>query len=455
MPLAAFRPNDIRGVYGEVLTKANVASFGCALATYAAEHGAQRFLVGRDARLSSPELAEAVIDGLLRSGCDVTDVGQLPTPLLYYGVHEAGVDAGVMVTGSHNPAEYNGLKIVVGGQTLAGAELLQLRGRMESRDYRQGLGQRDEMDLMADYMGRILDELSLGRALKVVIDGANGVAGEVAGHLYESLGCEVIRLNCEPNGRFPRHAPDPARLENLSELQAAVVNENANLGVAFDGDGDRLMVVDDLGRFVWPEHILMLLTADILIRHPGVDVLYDVKSSRNLASYILASGGRPIICRSGHAAMKAKMRETGALLGGDFSGHYYIKERWYGFDDGIYAAARLLELVSVDMRAFSEIVDELPTSEATPEFFLPVALERQADLMKTLQAKARFPDAKLIDIDGLRVEFSGGWGLVRASNTEPAINFRFEANDRATLDDIKAKFRKMLSEAVPELSPPF
>jgi phosphomannomutase/phosphoglucomutase len=311
------------------------------------------------------------------------------------------------------------------------------------------------MDLMADYMSRILDELSLGRTLKVVVDGCNGVAGEVAVHLFESLGCEVIRLHCEPNGRFPNHAPDPTRPENLSDLKAAVVSEKADLGVAFDGDGDRLVVVDDQGSFVWPEHILMLLTADILIRHPGVDVLYDVKSSRNLASYILASGGRPIICKSGHAAMKAKMRETGALLGGEFSGHYYIKERWYGFDDGIYAAARLLELLSVDMRAFSEIVEELPTSEATAELHLPVPLDRQVEVMQTLQAKARFPDAKLIDIDGLRVEFAGGWGLVRASDTEPAISFRFEANDRATLDEIKAKFRKVMSEAVPDLVPPF
>ncbi len=455
MPVAAFRANDIRGIYGEVLTTANVRTFGCALATHAAQQGSQRFLVGRDARLSSPELTEALIDGLLRAGCDVTDVGQVPTPLLYYGVHEAGVDAGVMVTGSHNPAEYNGLKIVIGGQPLAGDELLKLRGLMETCDFREGLGQRDEMDLVADYMGRILDELSLGRTLKLVVDGSNGVAGEVAVHLYESLGCEVIRLHCEPNGRFPNHAPDPTRLENLTDLQELVVREKADLGIAFDGDGDRVVMVDDQGQFVWPEHVLMLLTADILIRHPGVDVLYDVKSSRNLASYILASGGRPIICKSGHAPMKTKMRETGALLGGEFSGQYYIKERWYGFDDGIYTAARLLELLSVDMRSFSEILEELPSSEATPELFVPVALERQPELMQALLAKARFPEAKLIDIDGLRVEFPGGWGLVRASNTEPAMVFRFEASDRATLDDIKSKFRQLLRDAAPDLVAPF
>jgi phosphomannomutase/phosphoglucomutase len=455
MPIAAFRAYDIRGVFGEVLTRTNVTSFGCALGTYAAGRGAQRFLVGRDARLSSPELAEAVIDGLLRAGCDVTDAGQLPTPLLYYGVYEAGVDAGVMVTGSHNPADFNGLKILIDGEPLAGAELLKLHALMESREYREGLGKRDEIDLVADYMGRVLDELSLGRTLKLVVDGANGVAGEVAVHLYESLGCEVVRLHCEPNGRFPNHPPDPTKPEHLADLQEAVLREKADLGIAFDGDGDRVVLVDDQGRFVWPEHILMLLTADILVRHPGVDVLYDVKSSRNLASYILASGGRPIVCRSGHAPMKLKMRETGALLGGEFSGHYFIKERWYGFDDGIYTAARVLELLSVDMRAFSEIVDELPRSEATPALFLPVPQDRQPELMQTLRAKAHFPDAKLIEIDGLRVEFPNGWGLVRESHTEAAMMFRFEAQDKAMLEDIKGKFRELLKDAAPDLSAPF
>ena len=350
-----FRAYDIRGVVGETLTAPVAQLLGRAVATLVQEQGGQRVAVARDARLSSPELSSALIQGLAAGGCDVLDIGQAPTPMLSFAMQTQAVQAGVMVTASHNPSDYNGFKIVVGDGVLDGDELLSLRQRMLDGAFSHGNGAIEETDLLGDYIEAVVQEVQLARPLKVVVDAGNGVAGDAAIATFEALGCEVIPLFCEPDGSFPNHHPDPSDPENLASMMLEVQAQEADLGIAFDGDGDRLGLVDNTGASIWPDAILMLLAGDVLGRHPGVDILYDVKSSRHLASYILAHGGRPIMWKSGHSRMRAKMLETGALLGGEFSGHLYIKERWFGFDDAIYAAARVLEIMALESRTASEL----------------------------------------------------------------------------------------------------
>ena len=455
VPESLFRAYDVRGVVGETLTDSVAQALGQAVGSLVVEQGGTQVAVACDARLSSPSLLEALIRGVIASGCDVLDVGEAPTPLLYYALHTQPVQGGVMVTGSHNPANYNGFKIVIGDSVLDGDELKALRQRIVDGNVRQGKGNVEKIQLQDSYIDAVAGEVQLTRPVKVVVDAGNGVAGGLAMATLEALGCEVIPLFCEPDGNFPNHHPDPSQPDNLTSLMLEVQAQEAELGIAFDGDGDRLGVIDDQGQIVWADSVLMLLAADVLGRHPGVDVLYDVKSSRHLASFILSHGGRPIMWKSGHSRMRAKMLETGALLGGEFSGHLFIKERWFGFDDAIYAAVRVLEILALESRTSSQLFGELPSSPATPEYHLILEEGQSGEIMRALDAHKVFDNARLVELDGLRVEFASGWGLIRSSNTVPSLTFRFEADDEDALDQIKAQFRELLRRVAPDMQAPF
>jgi phosphomannomutase/phosphoglucomutase len=455
IPAALFRAYDIRGIVGQGLSNGFAEQLGRGVGSVVRESGGKRVAVAGDARLSSPGLAAALVRGLNAAGCDVLDIGQAPTPLLYFTMNEQPIDAGVMVTGSHNPPDYNGFKIVIGDRVLDGDDLAGLRERMLSGKFSEGNGTVEKLDMVGDYVDAVVREVQLARPLKVVVDAGNGVAGRLAIETFEALGCDVVPLFCEADGNFPNHHPDPSQPANVASLMLEVQAQQADLGLAFDGDGDRLGVVDENGGGVWSDAVLMLLAGDILGRHPGVDILYDVKSSRHLASFVLSHGGRPIMWKSGHSRMRAKMQETGALLGGEFTGHLFIKERWYGFDDAIYAAARVMELLALESRVTSEVFAELPSSPSTPEFHLVLEEGQSQDLMRTLDAHKVFDDARLVELDGLRVEFANGWGLIRSSNTTPALTFRFEAEDENALEEIKGRFRDLLGRIAPDMQAPF
>ena len=455
VPEALFRAYDVRGVVGEALTAGFAQLLGHAIGSLVQDEGGNRVAVACDARLSSPSLIQALIRGLTASGCDVLDAGQGPTPMLYFALHTQPVQAGVMVTGSHNPPQYNGFKIVIGDRVLDGQALKELRQRMLDGPLRRGKGSVEQMRLHDSYIDAVQQEVQLTRPLKVVVDAGNGAAGELAVMTFEALGCEVVQLFCEPDGHFPNHHPDPSQPDNLSALMLEVQAQEADIGFAFDGDGDRLGVIDDSGAVVWADSVLMLLAADVLGRHPGMDILYDVKSSRHLASFILSHGGRPIMWQSGHSRMRAKMLETGALLGGEFSGHLFIKERWFGFDDAIYSAVRVLEILALESRPASELFAELPHSPATPEYQLMLEEGQSREIMRALDAHKVFDDARLVELDGLRVEFANGWGLIRPSNTVPSLTFRFEADDEGALEHIKGQFRDLLRRVAPDMQAPF
>ncbi len=455
-PDEIFRAYDIRGIVGETLTRHGVYELGRAIGSAAYDKGQQTVIIARDGRLSGEELISALASGLQDSGRDVVDLGVVPTPVLYFATHFLGSNSGVMLTGSHNAPQYNGLKVVLNGEALAGKAIRALGQRVADGDLLQGEGSRQEQNLAPDYIKRICGDVKLARPLKVAVDCGNGVAGVLAPALLRALGCEVIELFCEVDGHFPNHHPDPGQPENLAALIQAVQSQGADLGVAFDGDGDRLGVVDSAGNIIWPDRVLMLLAADVLSRHPGADILYDVKSTRNLAAEILAQGGSPQMCATGHSLIKAKMKETGALLAGEMSGHIFFKERWYGFDDALYGCARLLEILSMDARSSAEVFAVLPDSVNTPELHMAVAEGDKFGLMQRIIEQARFPeDARRTTIDGLRVEIEEGWGLVRASNTSPALIFRFEADDAPGLEKIQGLFREQLLEIDPQLKLPF
>lgn len=456
IPAPVFRAYDIRGVADEQLTEAFAQRLGQALAARVQENGGHKVVVGQDVRHSSPRLLRKLVEGLTRGGCDVVELGMVPTPLVYFGEQALSADGAVMVTGSHNPAGENGFKIVIGGQVLAGDALAELRAPMASHmepAARQG-SVRSE-DVATEYVGRVVEDVSLSRPLRVVVDAGNGSAGPMALQLLEALGCDVIPLFCEPDGSFPHHHPDPSRPENLAQLMLEVQAKEADVGLAFDGDGDRLGVVDSAGQHIWPDRVLMLLARDVLTRHPGGDILYDVKCSRHVGRFVLASGGRPIMSPSGHARMRTRMAETSALLGGEFSGHFFIRERWYGFDDGLYAAARLLELLAADPRSSEQLFAEVPASPTTPEYHVGLPEGDNLRLIERLAGKAVFEDAEVVTLDGLRIEFADGWALVRASNTTPSLVFRFEADSAPALERIQTRIRTWLSGALPELALPF
>ena len=457
MKKSIFREYDIRGVVDRDLTPDVVRDIGQAVASLAAERGETCVAVGRDGRLSSPVLCEALKIGIRAAGLDVIDLGAVSTPLLYYATHTLNdTCAGVMVTGSHNPPNYNGLKIVIDKIALHGPVIHDLRRRIETGDVRHGQGGERFAHIRLEYIQRICAALPLPRPLKVVVDCGNAIAAKTAPTLLRNLGCEVIELYCEVDGRFPNHHPDPSIPENLADLQAAVAKHHADIGLAFDGDADRLGVVTDTGEIIWPDRILMPLAEEVLTRHPGAAVVYDVKCSRHLTQLIERLGGQPILWKTGHSLIKAKMRETGALLGGEMTGHLVHADDWFGFDDAFYATARLLRLLAQQTCSSSEFFATYPTGLTTPELRVDMAEGEPFTFMKQLSAQADFgPDARLITLDGLRVEFPHGWGLVRASNTTPSLVLRFEADDPAAMHDLQHQFRRQLLGLQADLALPF
>lgn len=454
-PKEIFKAYDIRGIVGKTLTPAIVEGIGQAIGSEARARGQKALVIGRDGRLSGPELSRALAQGLMKSGVDVIDVGQVATPVLYFATHALQTHSGVMITGSHNPPDYNGLKIVLGGETLAGEAIEALRLRLERGDLTSGEATYRAHDIREAYFERITEDVKLARAMKIAVDCGNGVAGAFAPELYRRLGCEVVELFCDVDGTFPHHHPDPSVPANLEDLKRALAVTDAELGLAFDGDGDRLGVVTKDGRIVYPDRLLMLFAADVLSRNPGAQVIFDVKSTRNLAPWIERHGGRPVLCRTGHSFIKAKLRETGGLLAGEMSGHFFFKERWYGFDDGLYAGARLLEYLS-KQKDVSETLRAIPDAVSTPELQLKLEEGENYALIAKLQKIARFPGAeRIITLDGLRVEYQDGFGLARASNTTPVVVLRFEAENEAALKRIQEEFRRVILEAKPDAQLPF
>lgn len=449
-----FRAYDIRGVVGDTLTPEVVHAVGRAIGSEARDRGEYTVAIARDGRLSSPDLAEALGRGLMASGCSVIDLGLVPTPVLYFATHVLNTESGVMVTGSHNPPNYNGLKIVIAGETLAEKDIQKLRTRVSQNDFHSGRGNLEFRSLVPDYIERIVQDTAMGRDMKIVVDCGNGATGNIAPVLLTELGCEIVPLFCEVDGNFPNHHPDPSNPKNLAALIDAVQEHQADLGIAFDGDGDRLGVVDSAGNIIWPDRQMMVFAADVLSREPGSDIIFDVKCTRHLAAQIVKSGGRPLMWKTGHSLIKAKIKETGALLAGEMSGHIFFKERWYGFDDGLYAAARLLEILSNDDRPSAEVFAELPDAVNTPELNIAVKEGENAKIVKRLQEIADFPDARITDIDGLRVDFADGWGLIRASNTTPSLVLRFEADSAEALARIMGEFRALLHRIKPDLEFP-
>jgi phosphomannomutase/phosphoglucomutase len=450
-----FRAYDIRGVVNRTLTAEAVKLIGRAIGSEALQRGRRTVIVGRDGRLSGPALSRALVEGLMETGCEVKDIGCVPTPVLYFATHYLDTQTGVIVTGSHNPPDYNGLKIVIDGETLSGESIQHLRERIEAGNFISGKGSVESINVVPDYIERIRGDVTIARQLKVVVDCGNGVAGNVIPQLLKEIGCKVTELYCEVDGNFPNHHPDPSKPENLKDLIRVVKQVKADVGLAFDGDGDRLGVITTEGHVVWPDRVLMLFAADVLDRNPGGQIIYDVKCSRFLDTIIREHGGEPLMWKTGHSFIKAKMKQTGALLAGEMSGHIFFKERWYGFDDGLYAAARLLEVLGKDDRPATRIFNSLPDSINTPEINVGMREGEPSRFIERLLASAHFEGARVSTIDGLRAEFDDGWGLVRASNTTPVLVLRFEADNDAALVHIMAEFRRVMLQVDPALSLPF
>lgn len=454
LPKAIFKAYDIRGIVGETLTPAIVESIGQALGSEALARQQSTICVGYDGRLSGPSLAAALAIGIRKAGVDVINLGLVATPVVYFAAYHLNTDCGVMVTGSHNPPNYNGLKMVLAGETLSGESIQALRQRIETNVLATGTGQESTYYIDNEYIAQISHHIKLSRPMKIAVDAGNGVAGVFAKKLYEALGCEVEELFCEVDGHFPNHHPDPSVPSNLKDLIHALKTGESEIGLAFDGDGDRLGVVTKEGHIIYPDRQLLLFAEDVLKREPGATIIYDVKSTRHLAPWIQARGGKPLMWKTGHSLVKAKMKETAAALAGEMSGHIFFKERWYGFDDGLYAGARLLEILSQSSDA-SAVLNALPDSVNTPEQHIEMQEGEPHALIAKLQKVAKFDDAKVIKIDGLRVEYSDGFGLMRPSNTTPVIVLRFEADNEAALNRIQARFRDVILAAAPHVQLPF
>ncbi len=455
VPAEIFRTYDIRGVVGRSLTPELVREIGRALGSMGRSRKAPAFAVCRDGRLSGPELVAALTEGLNAAGADVIDIGMAPTPLAYFAAHHLGTGSCVAVSGSHNPPQYNGLKIVVAGETLYGEQIQELRRMIEKRAFASGTGKRTSANVLEAYVERIAGDVKLARPFHLAVDCGNGVAGMLAPALYRRLGCEVTELFCEVDGNFPNHHPDPAQPENLQDLIRTLKTGDAELGLAFDGDGDRLGVVTKDGENIFADRQLMLLAKDVLSRNPGAEIIYDVKSTRLLAPWIQRHGGKPTIWKTGHSLIKAKLKESGALLAGEMSGHTFFKERWYGFDDALYGGARLLEVLSKEPDA-NAALKNLPNAPSTPEIHWQLDEGEPHRLVARLQDSKSFPGAeRVLTIDGVRVEYSDGFGLARASNTTPVIVIRFEADNQAALERIKKDFRAALQPLKPNAPLPY
>ena len=454
-PDSIFRAYDIRGVVPETLTAETAYWIGRAIGAESLAQGEPHVSVGRDGRLSGPELVERLIQGVADSGCHVSDVGLVPTPALYYAASVLRGKSGVMLTGSHNPSNYNGFKIVIAGDTLANEQIQALHTRLKSNDLTWGEGSITRVDILPRYFDEITRDIKLARRLKVVVDCGNGASGVIAPQLIEALNCEVIPLFCDVDGNFPNHHPDPGKPENLVDLIAKVKETNADLGLAFDGDGDRVGVVTNTGTMVFPDRLLMLFAQDVLERNPAAEIIFDVKCSRRLAPWIEECGGRPLMWKTGHSLIKKKMKETSALLAGEMSGHIFFKERWFGFDDGIYSAARLLEILSKRQATAEELFETFPNDISTPEINIDVTDESKFSIIDALHDAQWGEAAELTTIDGVRVDYPHGWGLVRASNTTPVLVLRFEAETEAELQRIKDVFHAQLKRVAPDLQLPF
>ena len=452
-----FRAYDIRGVLGQTLTNDIARMIGRAIGSEAQHRGLREIVVGRDGRLSGPDLSGALIEGLRAAGCDVIDIGLAPTPLTYFGAYHLQTGSCVSVTGSHNPPDYNGFKIVLGGETLSEGAIQDLFARISEERFSSGSGGLQVMNLHDDYVARICDDIQVENKLKVVVDCGNGVAGAVAPAVLEGIGCEVHELYCEVDGLFPNHHPDPSDPRNLQDLILSVKQTGADIGLAFDGDGDRLGVVTKTGEVIYPDRLLMLFAIDVLSRNPGATIIYDVKCTGHLQPLILQHGGSPIMWRTGHSLIKSKMRETSAQLAGEMSGHFFFAERWYGFDDAVYAAARLLEILAGDPegRSAEEIFAALPKGVSTPELKIEMREGEHYRFIEAFRAKANFEGARLTTIDGLRADWPDGWGLVRASNTTPVLVLRFDADNEVALKRIQSAFREQLQALDSALPLPF
>ncbi len=435
-----FRAYDIRGIVSKVLTPETVEQIGHSYGSACLARDCRSAVVARDGRLSGPDLINSLAKGIMAAGVDVIDIGMAPTPVLYFATHHLKTGTGVMVTGSHNPPEYNGLKMMIGGDALFGDAITDLYHRIQEERLDSGQGKYSSTDIMDAYIDRIIGDIDLKRPMKIGVDCGNGVAGAATPQLFSRLGCQTFDLFTEVDGTFPNHHPDPSKIENVQDLIAAVKDNDLELGLAFDGDGDRVGVIDNNGDIIWADRQMILYSRDILKRNPGAHIVYDVKCSRLLPAAITEAGGQPEMWKTGHSFIKARLKETGAMLGGEMSGHIFFKERWYGFDDALYAAARLLEILSADNRPVSEIFAEIPDSFNTPELNIKFAEGEHHKFMQNFVETAQFSDATINTIDGLRADFEDGWGLVRASNTTPSLVIRFEADTEEALKRIQILF---------------
>lgn len=461
IPQEIFKAYDIRGIVGKTLTPEIVEAIGQALGSEATMRRQTQICIGYDGRLSGPELAAALSRGIRKTGIHVINLGMVATPMVYFAAHHLATHCGVMVTGSHNPPDYNGLKMVLAGETLSGEAIQGLRQRILNNQLFEGQGSESSYDIAADYIAKISSDIKLDRPMKIAVDCGNGVAGAFAKKLFETIGCEVEELFCEVDGHFPNHHPDPSMPENLTDLIAALKDGDAEIGLAFDGDGDRLGVVTKDGHIIYPDRQLLLFAAEVLKQNPAATIIYDVKCTRHLAPWIAGGGGKPIIWKTGHSLVKAKIKETSAALAGEMSGHVFFNDsrdgqkRWYGFDDGLYAGARLLEILSQSDNA-SAVLNALPDSISTPEQHIQMQEGEPHALIAALQKTAKFEGAiDVITIDGLRVEYPDGFGLMRPSNTTPVIVMRFEADSLEALQRIQSQFKEIILAAAPEAKLPF
>lgn len=451
-----FRAYDIRGIVDDTLTEATVYDIGRALGTKVLSLNGTAVVIGRDGRISGPRLSARLAAGIMSTGCNVVDVGLVPTPVLYYASVHLKITSAVMLTGSHNPPDYNGLKIIVDSTTIYGAAIQELLEMIQQQNFVIGAGKYSEANVINSYIAEITNSLNIKKLLKIVIDCGNGVPGIVAPQLFSQLGCTVIPLYCEVDGKFPNHHPDPSDPHNLEDLRQRVIAEQADLGLAFDGDGDRLGIIDNTAKIIWPDRALMLLARELLANHPGATVIYDVKCSRDVEREIINAGGVACMWNTGHSLIKAKIRETGALLAAEMSGHIFFKDRWYGFDDALYAAARLIEILSQKSDNSAAVFAQFPEQVSTPEMFVMVTEQSKFTIMQDLLKTANFSQPhNIVTIDGMRVEFADGWGLVRPSNTTPKLIIRFEAQNLAVLNDIKQQFHDAILRVAPDLALPF
>ena len=453
VPQHIFRAYDIRGLVEKDITNEVAQLIGQALGSEALDAGEDALIVGRDARTHSPLLTEYLVRGILSTGCNVINIGTVATPVVYFATETMECKSGVMVTASHNGPEYNGFKCIMQGRARTAEDIQALRTRIEQNRFYNGEGAEKRHDIVNDYIDTIFADVALAGDVSVVIDAGNGVTGKIAPKLFEELGCETTCINCDLDGTFPNHGPDPSKLENLQQVIEKVTETGADFGVAFDGDGDRLVVVTGSGQVIWPDRLLMLFAKDILSRNPGADVVYDVKCTRSINRVVTQFGGRPIMWKTGHAPMKAKIAETGALLGGEYSGHIFIKERWFGFDDGMYVAARLAEILSLAGESLDNLFEEFPELPHTNEILVPAAESQKFEIIEALTENGDFKDAKITTLDGIRIDFPNGWGIVRASNTSPNLTLRAEAQSDTELHDIKALLTRELRKIDTALTP--